>query len=297
MNVTYALTASLLFLGLALMLLDVQSKLKNSEHRRISIILIGATAFYVAMDCLWIQVYTAETFHRGWFILLNFLFYLIYITLPYIWFLFAKHFAGSRLTGKKANILFATPWMFNLALVLLTMMGTGLLWRIGDSASRYERGPLFSVFSNLNLVYYFIAVIGILVLLIDKKGADRHTLLTTLGFSLIPALGVFIYTYWISVDAIYPFQPCCFFLGVMFAYILLLSHVQRKTEEENLRLTEEAKNAGRIADLMGSVGALLTNMPAMTFSKDVSTGRYLACNQSFAEYAHKVINKRMGVDA
>ena len=38
---------------------------------------------------------------------------------------------------------------------------------------------------------------------------------------------------------------------------------------------------------MGSVGSLLTNMPAMSFSKDAKTGRYLACNQFFAEYAHK----------
>ena len=129
------------------------------------------------------------------------------------------------MTGWTWNLLFAAPWFFNLALVVLTMLGTGLLWEIGDAASRYTRGPLFGIFSNLNLVYYFIPVIGIISLLISGKGADRRTLITTLGFSVIPALGVFIYTYWISVDAIFPFQPCCFFLGVMFAYILLLSQV------------------------------------------------------------------------
>ena len=32
---------------------------------------------------------------------------------------------------------------------------------------------------------------------------------------------------------------------------------------------------------------LIANMPAMIFSKDASTGKYLACNQAFAEYAHK----------
>ena len=287
MTITYAMTALLLFTGLLLMLADVSHKLKNSEHRKISMILIGTSMFYVAMDCLWIIVYTGESFNRSAFVILNFLFYLVYITLPYIWFLFAKHFAGSSLTGRKANTLFAIPWLFNLALVLLTMAGTGLLWKIGDAANRYTRGPLFGVFTKVNLVYYFIAVFGVLRLLIRGEGSDRKTLYTTLGFSLIPALGVFIYTYWISVDAIYPFQPCCFFIGVMFAYILLLSHEYKKTEDENLRLTEEAKAAGKIAELMGSVGALLTNMPAMTFSKDVETGRYLACNQSFAEYAHK----------
>ena len=38
---------------------------------------------------------------------------------------------------------------------------------------------------------------------------------------------------------------------------------------------------------MSAVSALLDNLPAMTFSKDAETGKYLACNQSFAEYAHK----------
>ena len=109
--------------------------------------------------------------------------------------------------------------------MVLTLLGAHILWSIGDAGSRYTRGPLFGVFSNLNLVYYFIPVIAVLCLLFARKAQDRRTLLITLGFSVIPALGVCVYTYFISVDAIYPFQPCCFFLGVMFAYILLISQV------------------------------------------------------------------------
>ena len=61
----------------------------------------------------------------------------------------------------------------------------------------------------------------------------------------------------------------------------------QKTEEENHRLMQEVQSAARLADLMGSVSSLLTNMPAMSFSKDAATGRYLACNAAFAAYAHK----------
>ena len=46
---------------------------------------------------------------------------------------------------------------------------------------------------------------------------------------------------------------------------------------------------------MGSVASLLSNMPAMSFSKEAATGRYLACNQSFAEYAHKERRKALSV--
>jgi len=61
----------------------------------------------------------------------------------------------------------------------------------------------------------------------------------------------------------------------------------KKAEEENRRLMEEVQSAAKLAELMGSVSSLLTNMPAMSFSKDVETGKYLACNQAFADYAHR----------
>ena len=59
------------------------------------------------------------------------------------------------------------------------------------------------------------------------------------------------------------------------------------TKKENLRLMDQMQSVASLADLMGSVASFLSNMPAMSFSKEVSTGRYLACNQAFAEYAGK----------
>ncbi len=231
MTITYVMTASVLVTGLTLMLVDACLKFRNSEHMRISIILIGTTIFYVTMDCLWIVQYTAENFNRSLFVVLNFLFYMVYITLPYIWFLFAKHFAGSRITDSRINMLFAVPWLFNLCLVLITTFGPPLLWTIGDAANRYTRGPLFGLFTKVCLLYYFLAVAWIIELMITGTGAGKRTLRRTLGFAIIPAAGVFIYTYWISVDAIYPFQPCCFFLGVLFAYVSLVTHVHEETLE------------------------------------------------------------------
>ena len=61
----------------------------------------------------------------------------------------------------------------------------------------------------------------------------------------------------------------------------------KRAAQENKRLMEQVESIAKLADLMGSVSSLLTNMPAMSFSKDAQTGKYLACNQSFAEYAHK----------
>jgi hypothetical protein len=57
MTITYSMTEIILFIGLFLMLGDVAYKLKKSPHRKISLILIAITMFYVAMDCLWIVEY------------------------------------------------------------------------------------------------------------------------------------------------------------------------------------------------------------------------------------------------
>ena len=65
-----------------------------------------------------------------------------------------------------------------------------------------------------------------------------------------------------------------------------LREVERAKEDKR-RLIEEIESAAKLAELMGSAASLLSNTPAMSFSKDAETGRYLACNQSFADYAQK----------
>ncbi len=67
----------------------------------------------------------------------------------------------------------------------------------------------------------------------------------------------------------------------------VVKNYAREMEAENQRLAGKAESAARIAELTQSVTALLTNMPGLTFSKDVKTGEYLACNQAFAAYANR----------
>ena len=75
--------------------------------------------------------------------------------------------------------------------------------------------------------------------------------------------------------------------GIFYVFISDITDKRKRMEEEKRRLAEEVQSAARLADLMASVASLLSNMPAMSFSKDAETGAYLACNQPFAEYAHK----------
>ncbi len=77
-------------------------------------------------------------------------------------------------------------------------------------------------------------------------------------------------------------------LFVISMAIMLNNYKDTRVLGEKLTAAEaEAEAARKIAELKASITALLNNMPAMSFSKDAETGAYLACNQAFAEYAHK----------
>ena len=58
-------------------------------------------------------------------------------------------------------------------------------------------------------------------------------------------------------------------------------------KEDNRKLIEEIQSVAKIGDLMGLAASMLSDTPAMSFSKDAKTGKYLACNQSFVEFKQK----------
>ena len=84
--------------------------------------------------------------------------------------------------------------------------------------------------------------------------------------------------HWLGVVAV---------ISAVFLVVIVLLVQKLKAERkahEQRRLLEEA---GKVAELKQSLAALLDNLPGLTFSKEAETGVYRACNQAFAEYAHK----------
>lgn len=82
----------------------------------------------------------------------------------------------------------------------------------------------------------------------------------------------------------------CVSSGLFLLVIMVLLNNFRETRALGERLTEaedEISAARKIAELKDTITSLLDNIPGMTFTKDAKTGVYLACNQAFAEYAHK----------
>ncbi|MBR0409797.1 MAG: diguanylate cyclase [Eubacterium sp.] len=91
---------------------------------------------------------------------------------------------------------------------------------------------------------------------------------------------------WVHLIIIVSFALLVFVIA-LFAYLRYILHTSKDVEEEKQRLEKELQSAAELTELMSSMSTLMTNIPAMSFSKDVLTGVYLACNQFFAEYAGK----------
>ncbi len=82
-------------------------------------------------------------------------------------------------------------------------------------------------------------------------------------------------------------------LGVVVCYAVVAllkarrDAAEKRLKEKNERLKAEAETLRRMKEMSDSVSSLLLNIPAMTFYKDMETGKYIGCNQLFAEYAKK----------
>ncbi|MBQ3789904.1 MAG: amino acid permease, partial [Lachnospiraceae bacterium] len=89
-----------------------------------------------------------------------------------------------------------------------------------------------------------------------------------------------------SANTLYTLVSLAFFL--LCAFVMMISYQDNRRLGKRLTAAEqEALDAKKIAELKTSIGTLLNNMPAMSYSKDAQSGLYLACNQAFADYAHK----------
>ena len=110
----------------------------------------------------------------------------------------------------------------------------------------------------------------------EAESARRQRFLILASFGLIM-------TVFLTMQLWFPYLPL-YTIAYMLATSMLHSFVVNDEKEEYRLELEEAK---QVTELKETITSLLDNMPALTFTKDAETGVYLACNQAFAEYAHK----------
>ena len=137
-------------------------------------------------------------------------------------------------------------------------------------------------------IRYAILIIQIILLLMVSAHAfsvffrQRSTDRKVNRYRTVGLFGL-IKSFFLIVQLWYPYLPL-YTIAYMLGTSLLHTFVISDEEEENRSMLA---NAEKIQQLQQSVSTLLDNMPALSFYKDAETGVYIACNQAFAEYAHK----------
>ena len=147
-----------------------------------------------------------------------------------------------------------------------------------DKDCVYKALPARYVMLSLQILLFFLISMYAFVAMfrIGSVTGKFHRYRILASFGLIMAALLFIQLW-------FPLLPL-YSIGYMLGTCLLHSFVANDEKEDYKREVEENK---KISELKDRFVSLLNNMPGMAFTKDAKNGVYLACNQSFAEYAQK----------
>lgn len=147
-----------------------------------------------------------------------------------------------------------------------------------DSESVYHALPIRYILLVSQILFLMMISFRALSSMINKSdGAAmkfRYRILALFGMIMAICL---------SVQLLFPYLPL-YSIAYMLGTCLLHSFVVNDEKEEHRLKMEEAE---KVAELKDRFFAVLNNMPGMAFTKDAETGKYLACNQAFADYAHR----------
>ena len=261
MTVNYLMSSGFMLIVLLIFAKKTCSGIRQPQSRHLCLLLIGAVAAYVLMDACFI-VYFTKPFNVTAYRTIVFVFYVAYVTMPFIWHTFVRNFVGCTLR-KSIRRLEYVPLAVMLGMVLYTIP-TGVLWSISD-LGEYTRGPWFPVFAVLNLFYYVESLVDALVIFLRRGSRKEPYLLQSVLISLIPLAAVLINSYIIPVEATYPFQPFCLVLVTVLAYFFMLereSQIQQLNYQKSLQnALQQARSATREAVAAGKVKSdFLANM-------------------------------------
>ena len=258
----YLENACFLVVILTILLVRTGSYIEKIQCKYYAMLFIGAVEAYVIMDALFMKCFLTDGGSVTGFRTIVFLFYLVYVTMPYIWYLFMQSYMEIE-RSKARKIVEAIPLLL-LLLVVIVLEFTGILWKIDDSG-KYDRGPMFNLFVVLNLFYYGYTFAQTCYMLMKRNSAGKHYILKSSLFSALPLIGILINTYIIPLYGAYPFQPYCLVAGVLLAYLFMVEHQKKQLEQEQreklLLALEHEKEATRKAREAGAVKAtFLANM-------------------------------------
>ena len=258
----YMSSSAFMIVMLAILLVRIWYYIEWNQSKKYAVVFVGMVALYIGLDALFVRCFLSESVKINTFKTVVFLFYIVYVIMPYIWHLFMESYMGIT-CRRGVRIAEAIPLMALLGMVIASVL-TGIVWGF-DGDGNYIRGPFFSLFAVLNLFYYFMAYIQSFYALMSNKRNQLKYILQVSIFSALPLMGILVNTYVIPLYGVYPFQPYCLVIGALLAYLFMVEHQKSKdaaVHREKLTLAlEQEKEASRKAREAGAVkDTFLANM-------------------------------------
>ena len=230
--------------------------------------LIVMTACYVATDAAFIACDLWEECPHRVFAAVVFVFYVVYVLLPYFWHLFVRNFVGSSFKPitLKLEII---PAAVLLILVAMTPF-TGVLWSIRADCT-YVRGPLFGIFTYLNFFYYCEPFIYAIVIHARKHREKEPYLPQALLISLVPLLAAAVNNLVIPIYSIFPFQPFCSVLVALLGYFFMAARESDISNAQHQQAIQEALNQAQFATQQAVEASKVKSTFLSNMSHDIRT--------------------------
>ncbi len=230
--------------------------------------LIAATGAYVLMDAAFIACDLAESCSDMLFSITVFVFYIIYVLLPFVWYQFVRNFVGSsfRPIFHKLEVI---PFALLIILVILSPF-TGILWSI-EAGCTYVRGPLFTFFSFFNYFYYILPFIYAIVICIRKQRKKEPYLFQALAISLAPLVAAAVNNLVIPIYEIFPFQPFVSVLVTLMGYFFMAAKENDAISAEQQQVISDALQKANIAQQHAVEASKVKSKFLSNMSHDIRT--------------------------
>ena len=217
---TYLANAFFMVVILVTLLVKSGSSIRNGRSLNSCRILIGTTLCYVLADAFFIVSSLDEKCPIEVFQIAVLVFYIVYVILPFAWYIFLQNYIGATFKGV-VRILALIPIVVLLTMVIASFFN-GILWSI-TSDKVYVRGPLFTVYTYLNFFYYIVPIFYAIGIFVRRRKENEPYLLSAIVISLIPLIGAMVNNLVIPIYEVYPFQPFCSMLVALLGFFFLTS--------------------------------------------------------------------------
>ena len=142
---SYLLSAGFMIIILGVIAIRAYMAIYQKNSRNKCLMLIATTGVYVLVDAAFIICHFSQKLPFFVWDTVAFFFYLVYVLLPFVWYIFVRNFVGSTF-GPLIRRIEWIPLGILLGMVVVTPF-TNLLWSV-SSEGAYSRGAGFLLFSS-----------------------------------------------------------------------------------------------------------------------------------------------------